>query len=438
MNTDAIKKLVFLFILLFLPVLTFADTAGVFRENSQSIVVVTAYNSKGQPLTEGTGFIASPDGAIITNYHVIGIAKDIKVRASGRIMNVEGVIYSDINNDIAILKVKGSNMPSVSFGNTDKLDPKEKVYIISSSVDSGNMIYEGKFRRTRTISRGTRLIEITAPVSHGSSGSPLFNANGEVIGIATFLTKRTENIISATSSEFFRDKWKSNKLIAIKDIIKNYRNTAEYWFYLGYYLYEAGAYKEAANVLKEAIRLKPGFAEAYYYRGIVYEKLGRDKEAAKSYRDAIKSRSDFTDAYFSLGVIYGKLGMYKESLEALNHAVSIEPDFSDAYYNMGVAYEKLNMFKEGIEAGKKAVGLKPDFTDAYYNLGIAYEKTGSYNKAIEAFQTVLKIRHDYAEAHYNLGIVYFLLKDKVAAMERYQILKNINKELANKLFKLIY
>jgi tetratricopeptide (TPR) repeat protein len=434
----AIIKIVFLFSLLLLPILTFADSDSVFRENRKSIVVVTAYNSKGQPLTEGTGFIAGPDGAIITNYHVIGIAKDIKVKASGRVMNVEGVIHSDIDNDIAILKVEGSNMPCVSFGNTDKLDAGDKVYIISSSEDTGDMINEGKFRRISTNSQGVRLIEITAPVSQGSSGSPLFKANGEVIGIATFLTKRAENIIYAISSEYFRNKWKSNKLLTIKDITKHYRNTAAYWFYLGYYLSEAGAHKEAVNVFKEAIQLKPGFADAYYYRGVAYEKLGKYNDAATSYREAIKSRPDFTDAYFSIGVIYGKLGMYKESLEALRHAVSIEPDFADVYYNMGVAYEKLGSYKEGIDAGKKAVRLKPDFTDAYYNLGVAYEKTGNYTDAAAAFQKALKLRPDYAEAHYNLGIIYFLLKDKGAAMERYRILKNMNTELANKLLKLIY
>ncbi len=432
------KKFILLIALLFLPALTFADADRVFRENQKSVVVVTAYNAKGQPLTEGTGFIISADGAVITNYHVIGIAKDIKVKAAGRDLNVAGVIYADRENDIVILKIKGKDLPAIRPGDIGKINSGEKVYIISSSEDSGNMIYEGVFKKIRTISPGRKVIEITALVSHGTSGSPLFNRDGEVIGIATFLMKRVENLIFAMPAELFKDKFKSRGMIPLKDIVKDYKNTAEYWFYLGYYLSEAGAHKEAIGIFREAIRLKPGFADAYYYRGVAYEKLGKYKEAAKAYRGAIKLKTDFADAHFSLGVTYGKLGMYKEAIEVLKQAVRIEPDFADAYYNMGVAYGKLGMYREGIEACKQAVSLNPDFTDAYYNLGIAYEKSGSYAEAAAAFQKVLNFRPDYAEAHYNLGIVYLLLKDKNSALKKYKILKGLNTELANKLFNLIY
>lgn len=434
----SLRKFILLIAVLFFPALSSADADRVFKENQKAVVIVTAYNAKGQPLTEGSGFIASADGAVITNYHVIGIAKDIKVKAVNGIMDIEGVIYADRENDIVILKIKGGNMPAVKFGDAGKINSGEKVYIISSSEDSGNMIHEGVFRRIRTILPGRKVIEITAPVSHGSSGSPLFNSGGEVIGITTFLMKRAENLIFAMPAELFRDNFKSRKTSALKDIIKHYKNTAEYWFYLGYYLSEAGAYKEAADVFREAIRLKSGFADAYYYRGVAYEKLGKYKKAAQAYKEAIKSKTDFTDAHFSLGVTYGKLGMYKEALEVLKQAVRIEPDFADAYYNMGVACEKLGMYREGIEAFKQAVSLNPNFIDAYFNLGIVYEKSGSYTEAEAAFQKVLKFKPNYAEAHYNLGIVYLLLKDKDSAAERYKILKTINTELANKLFQLIY
>jgi Flp pilus assembly protein TadD len=433
-----VKKLILLIALLLLPALSSADNYTVFRENQDSIVVVTAYNKKGEPLTEGTGFIASADGAVITNYHVIGIAKEIKVRQGSRVLNVEGVIYADKENDFVILKVKGKDLPPVKFGDAGKLNSGEKVYIISSSKDSGNTIFEGIFRRVKTISPGRKVVEITAPVSHGSSGSPLFNSHGEVIGITTFLIKRAENLILAMPADLIRDKLKMRgPITSIESIIKNYQNTAEYWFYLGYYLSEVGAHKDAIDVFKEAIRLKPGFADARYYRGVAYENLGKYKEAARDYRDAIKSKADFADAHFSLGITYGKLGMYKEAVEVLRQAVKLEPDFADAYYNLGVAYGKLGMYGEGIEAGKQAVTLKPDFADAYYNLGIAYEKSASYPEAAAAFQRVLKYRPDYAEAHYNLGIVYLFLNNKGAALGKYRELKAIDTKLAEKLFSLI-
>ncbi len=432
------KKFLLLIALLLLPALSSADNYSFFRENQDSIVVVTAYNKKGEPLTEGTGFIASADGAVITNYHVIGIAKNIKVRSGIKVLNVEGVIYADKENDFVILRVKGKDLPPVKFGDAGKINSGGKVYIISSSKDSGNTISEGVFRRVKTISPGRKVIEVTADVSHGSSGSPVFDKDGEVIGITTFLIKRAENLILAMPADLIKDKLKiRGPVTSIEIIIKNYQNTAEYWFYLGYYLSEVEAHKDAIDVFKEAIRLKPGFADALYYRGVAYENLGKYREAARDYREAIKSKTDFADAHFSLGITYGKLGMYKEAVEVLKQAVKLEPDFADAYYNLGVAYGKLGMHREGIEAGKQAVMLKPDFADAYYNLGIAYEKSASYSNAAAAFQKVLKFRPDYAEAHYNLGIVYLLLNDKGAVLGKYKELKAIDTKLADKLFSLI-
>src|SRR3972149_4466554 len=109
------KKFILL-IVLFVPAFSFADAGKVFRENSKSVVVVTAYNNKGKPLTEGTGFIAGSDGVIVTNFHVISIASDVKVKAGGKVMDMEGVIYEDMKNDLIVLKVKGENLQSARFG----------------------------------------------------------------------------------------------------------------------------------------------------------------------------------------------------------------------------------------------------------------------------------------------------------------------------------
>lgn len=401
-------------------------------------MLVKAYSSKGEDLTEGTGFFASADGAIVTNYHVIGIADKVRIWAGSKELQVEGVIYADKENDLVILKAKGSNFPAVRFVDAGKINIGEQVYLISSSTEAGNTIHEGVFEGAKTTPSGGKVIHITAPASHGESGSPVFTKDGAVIGIATFLIKRTEHIILAMPASLITEKISNRNIASLDKTIKNYQKTADYWFYLGYFLIQVKADKEAAQVLREAIRLKPGFAEAHYYLGIACEKLDRNKEALKAYKEVVRLSSDFTDAHFSLGVIYGNEGMYKESLDALKQAVRLDNDFADAYYYMGIAYANLGMFKEGIEANKQAVKLKPDFADAYYNLGIAYQKTGNYKDAVSSLQQAVKLKPDFADAHYYLGILYLTLNNKPAAIESHNTLKMLNKELAGKLFKLIY
>ncbi|MBT4732727.1 TIGR03067 domain-containing protein, partial [Candidatus Woesearchaeota archaeon] len=100
----------------FSPVASFTDTDRIFKESSKAVVVVTAYDEKGNPVNRGSGFIVRADGAVVTNYHVIGMASDIKVTAGDKVLDVEGLIFSDEKNDLVILKAKARNMPVVKLG----------------------------------------------------------------------------------------------------------------------------------------------------------------------------------------------------------------------------------------------------------------------------------------------------------------------------------
>ncbi|MBI5740094.1 MAG: serine protease [Nitrospirae bacterium] len=330
------KRLIFL-VMLFIPAFSFADAGKVFRENSKSVVVVTAYNQKGEPLTEGTGFITGRDGIVVTNFHVISIASDVKVKAGGKVLNVEGVIHEDRKNDLIVLKVKGNNLPAVKFGDFNKAGMGEKVYIISSSDGRENVISDGTFKGIKEITHNGKALKIAAPVTHGSSGSPVFNERGEVIGIVTFLIRRTQNLILAMPSGIISEKT-SGPEISKTDAIRAYKNMPERWFYLGYFLMEAGAHKDAIDVLKEAVRLQHGFAEAHYYLGVAYEESKMDTKAVGAYRKAVGADPAFSDAYFSLGMTYGRLGRYREAADALKEAVRLEPDYADARYYLCLTY----------------------------------------------------------------------------------------------------
>ena len=72
------------------------------------------------------------------------------------------------------------------------------------------------------------------------------------------------------------------------------------------------------------------------------------------------------------------------------------------------------------------------------NLGVVYRRLGRYQEAVEAFKQAIRLKPDYANAHYNLGVTYFLLGDTSSALQEYNILKDLGKESANQLFKLIY
>ncbi len=399
------KKLIMsLMALLVIPVFAFADAGKIFKDNSKSVVVVVTYNEKGEPISQGSGFIVRSDGAVVTNYHVISKAKDIKIKAGGKILDVEGLIYSDKENDLVILKAKGEKLPVVKLGDIAKANIGEKVYVISSPEGLENTISDGLLSGIRDVTSEKKVLQITAPISPGSSGGPVFNEDGEVIGIATFLIKEAQNLNFAMPVNLIKDRLAGKKITALKKTnIEDFKNTAEYWFVTGYYLESSGSYNEAIEGYKIAIMKKP----------------------------------DYFNAYFRLGYVYRKLSMGDEALKAIMQAINIKPD-SNAYVVLATLYGDLEMKKEEISAYKNAINLKPDNAMIYVLLGIAYGQQGLYEEAIEYYKEAIRITPDFAEAHYELGVINLILNDKSSALEEYKILKKLDPGMADELFELIY
>jgi tetratricopeptide (TPR) repeat protein len=142
-------------------------------------------------------------------------------------------------------------------------------------------------------------------------------------------------------------------------------------------------------------------------------------------------------------VLTGGMSLAKDSdveiIEACKQAVKMNPDYADVHYHLGLAYNDSGMHKEAIESNKQAISIKPDYADAHYHLGSAYSQLRKYKEAIETYKQAIRIKPDFANAHYHLGLIYaILLNDRGSALEQYKILKNLDSELANKLFNFIH
>ena len=435
-----LNLIILIFLITLYPALSFADAYKIFKENNRAVVVIVTFDEEGNPLGQGSGFIVRADGAVVTNYHVISNAKVIKIKVGDKILNVEGLIYTDKENDLVILKAKGEKLQTVRLGDIAKANIGEKVYVISSPEGLENTISDGILSGIREITTDKKVLQITAPVSHGSSGGAVFNNNGEVIGIATSIIEAAQNLNFAMPVNLIKNRIGSKKVTALKDSnIEDYKKTAEYWFVLGYYYGEAGMYREEIEACKQAIRIKPDDAEAHYNFGVAYGNLGMYREALEAYKQAIRIKPDYAKAHYNLGLAYANLDMYREEIEAYKQTIRIKPDYAEAHYNLGVVYANLGMYREAIEAFKQTIRIKPDDAEAHYNLGVAYGKNlGMYREAIEAFKQAIRIKPDFAKAHYNLGLDYLAVNDRGSALEEYKILKDLDPESANKLFNLIY
>ena len=150
-----------------------------------------------RPRSLGSGFVISDDGYILTNNHVVEGASEILVRfADRRELNAE-VVGADRRSDLALLKVEADNLPTVRLGRSGDLDVGEWVLAIGSpfgfdySVTAGIVSAKGRSLPTERNENYVPFIQTDVAINPGNSGGPLFNLDGEVVGINSQIYSRS-------------------------------------------------------------------------------------------------------------------------------------------------------------------------------------------------------------------------------------------------------
>jgi S1-C subfamily serine protease len=162
------------------------SVSAVVRSCADSIVLIVVSDRAGKEYAQGSGFIVSPDGRIVTNYHVIECASSAIVKlSSGAYFPVDGVLADSKDKDLALIKVSGKNLPALALADSNDLSIGEHVVAIGSPLGLQNTVTDGIVSAFRDGSNGRRWIQTTAPSSHGNSGGPLLNMHGKVVGVIT-------------------------------------------------------------------------------------------------------------------------------------------------------------------------------------------------------------------------------------------------------------
>jgi hypothetical protein len=133
---------------------------------------------------------------VVTNYHVIKSGTSAVAKLpNGTIFAVDGVLASDKDRDVAIIKAHGVDFHTLTLGDSDRLRVGEEIVAIGNPLSLESTVSNGIVSAIRTVeNEGGKFVQITAPISPGSSGGPLFNMAGEVVGITTSHLVGGENL----------------------------------------------------------------------------------------------------------------------------------------------------------------------------------------------------------------------------------------------------
>jgi tetratricopeptide (TPR) repeat protein len=443
-----------------------------------AVATVIGYDVERNIESIGTGFFIDPKGHLITNFHVLAgrYAADVRT-ATGKSYPVRAVIAENKNADLVKLQVDIPPAEVYWIPMEDRVpDIAERVVVVGSPMGLEQTVSEGIVSSVREIPPIGTVFQMSAPISPGSSGSPVASMKGQVIGIATFQFVQGQNLnfavaaaqilalrrldsaktVSDWTLEHLGNKPKVAEALCQKGfslyINGESRQALEYfkkatesdpsdpaaWSGLGSCYAGLNDPEDAIAAYKQAIDANPRDEAAYFHLGTYYDKLGRFEEAIDAYRQAIAISPQFEAAYFNLGLVLSRLGRFDEGRQAFETVTRINPEAAPAYYNAGIAYSQMGWFEDAVKAQKSVIRLQPDFAPAYFAMGEALYKLGREPEGFGAYREAIHADPDFAPAHFAMGSAMLKKGDKSGALEQFKILKKLDTDMADNLFKRIY
>ena len=443
-----------------------------------AVATVVAYDVNNNVANIGTGFFVNKYGHLITNHHVLVGRFSAEIRtADGGIYRIRTIVAENQDTDLIKVSVDIPQDKVRWLQLSDEVPPvAQRVVVVGSPMGLEQSVSDGIISSVREIPGLGTFFQMSAPISPGSSGSPVVNMQGKVVGVASFQFLRGQNLNFAVSSKSIGNlkikataqsisEWtfsRSNQkprlaaelcrkgyslsingqdqqaLQYFKLATENDPSSTSAWYGLGYCYAGKNSHTEAIAAYKQAIQTNPANEVSHFHLGNYYSKIGRYNEAIESLRQVVTLNPEFEAAYFNLGIIYNKMGRYNEGRQAFESVVRINPQAQNAYYNIGVTYTKQGQYALAALAYQKAIDIHPEFPEAIFNLGVIQGELGNARDEMQAYKKVIRINPDFAPAHFAMGQAYLQQGDKSAALDQYKILQKLDDNLAEQLFEKIY
>ncbi len=170
----------------------------------KAVVTIQALDASGQLMASGTGFFVT-EGYVVTAAHVLEDAAGCRIEMSDGQQQRCSVAAADTAKDVAMLTVSGRPPVTLRWGASESMKDGDDVTVISNPLGQlPGTVSRGIISASRVVN-GTKLLQISAPISHGSSGAPVLNARGQVVGIVRSTIEAGQSLNFATATDAIRN-----------------------------------------------------------------------------------------------------------------------------------------------------------------------------------------------------------------------------------------
>ena len=321
------------------------DVTQLVSNIEKSIFTVFSIDKDDQVFSQGSGFFIESSGIGITNYHVLDGAYKAQIRLSdGTIVPIESVYDYNQNADLVKFKVADSNAPYKALSLTNVIPMRgTQILSLSSPLGLEQTVSTGIVSAVRDHNTYGKIIQITAPISHGSSGSPIVNMKGEVLGVSTFGISEGQSLNFAVSTLEIRE-LTQNRNCSLYSIWNNPLETMR--VKQARELRDKGNLNEAISLLKKEVEENPknhlacselgytlmensedGFD--YLYKACLQDSLNAN------YWNGLAIQASRENDYAR-----GSLEYMKLSYDAYMRAIDLDPECSQYYTNLALLLYK--------------------------------------------------------------------------------------------------
>lgn len=334
----------------------------VFARVSPSVVVVAVIGENKKVTSFGSGVVIGP-GRVVTNCHVARKGGNLKILYEKKIYSTQ-LTLADPSRDLCELSTPTLTAPAVTLAPFKDVKIGQRVYAVGAPRGLDLTLSEGLVSGLRNI-RKERYIQTSAPISPGSSGGGLFDADGRLIGITTFFLDKGQNLNFALPADW-----------------------------IGELPARAKANRQNGNDLTD------------------WKTRATDLERSKDWSGLLEHGREWTrrepanaEAWLALGGAHGNLKQSAPAITAFREAARLKPDDARAWHNLGVMYERAKDHDRAVTALREALRLRPNHVTTWYAIGSAYHAQGQRDKVQEAYEQIKRLDAAHAKKFFNAYIL---------------------------------
>jgi V8-like Glu-specific endopeptidase len=326
----------------------------VIKKTKDAVGLITVYNGVDSVISRGTGFLIGKN-QLVTNKHVLRVAHraDVKFH-SGKVYPITFITAESDSIDLVIAEIENQRDELPYLTPSKKLIKEgDRIVVVGSPLGLEGTVSEGIVSSIRSVSTYGSIIQMTAPISPGSSGSPVMDFDASVVGIATMYLQGGQNLnfaipISSTLSL----KSVGRMLLSDWTLPATAEELSKYFDLLdkGTKFFEAEDYSIALSFFLKAAESYLANAGPFIYIPQCYEKLGRYIDAFDAYELALKRWPELDINHYRLGQLYLRFGRERDAIRIYRilkeeHAGFLYSVKTGENYYAGLLYNKIRTWQ---------------------------------------------------------------------------------------------